>query len=185
VSKYFILIPVTVSVTLYVCCQHHTNAHWNNGFVAKAARYFSQLLDRKVLESTMRRLKSEYIQRVKAIAATSGDDSENAALVVKALPTKTQGRPLLLGQELDKDVKDYISAMRTVGGVVNMAIVMAAAEGIISARNVTKLSSHGGHIHITKTWAKSLLKRMGYVKRKSSTLERSPPHTSKRSKRHL
>ena len=51
---------------------------------SKAARYFSQLLDRKILESTMRRLKSEYIQQVKAIAATSGDDSENAALVVKA-----------------------------------------------------------------------------------------------------
>ena len=38
-------------------------------------------------------------------------DSENAALVVKALPTKTQGKPLLLGQELDKDVQDYIAAM--------------------------------------------------------------------------
>ncbi len=67
--------------------------------------------------------------------------------------------------------------MRTVGRVVNTAIVMAAAEGIMSARDVTKLSSHGGHIHITKTWAKSLLKRIGYVKRKCSNAEKvSIPH---------
>ena len=46
---------------------------------------------------------------------------------------------------------------------------MGAAEEIISHRDVSKLSSHGGHIKITKTWAKSLLNRMGFVKRKCST----------------
>ena len=46
---------------------------------------------------------------------------------------------------------------------------MGAAEGIISHRDVSKLSSHGGHIEITKSWAKSLLSRMGLVKRKCST----------------
>ena len=51
---------------------------------------------------------------------------------------------------------------------------MAAAEGIIPARNVTKLSSHGGHIHITKTWAISLLKWMGFVKRNSSNAGKVP-----------
>ena len=48
-------------------------------------------------------------------------------------PTK-QGRPLLLGQALDESVQDYVTSMRTVGGVVNTAIVMAAAEGITAAR---------------------------------------------------
>ena len=52
---------------------------------------------------------------------------------------------------------------------------MAAAEGIISARNISKLSSHGGHIVITKSWARSLLSRMGYVKRKCSTSGKIPP----------
>ena len=54
---------------------------------------------------------------------------------VSSLPKMAQGRPLLLGQELDKSVQDYINAMRKVGGVVNTAIVMAAANGIIAARS--------------------------------------------------
>ena len=69
---------------------------------------------------------------------------------MKHLPTKEQERPLLLGPELDKAVQEYVEATRAVGGVVNMAIVMAAAVGIVSARDLTKLSSHGGHIQITK-----------------------------------
>ena len=84
--------------------------------------------------------------------------------MVKCLPTKAQERPLLLGQDLDKAMQEYIEATRAAGGVVNTAIVMAAAVGIVSSRDMTKLSSHGGFINITKTWAKSLPKRMGYVK---------------------
>ena len=44
-----------------------------------------------------------------------------------------------------------------------------AAEGIVCHyRDVLKFS-HGGHIEITKSWAKSLLTRMGFVNRKCST----------------
>ena len=45
---------------------------------------------------------------------------------------------------------------------------MAAANGIIAARSPALLLQHGGHIDITKAWVKSLLIRMGYVKRKCS-----------------
>ena len=45
---------------------------------------------------------------------------------------------------------------------------MGAAKGIISAKNSSLLIKNGGHIEITNTWAKSLLKRMNYVKRKCS-----------------
>ena len=133
-----------------------------------ASRYFTKLLGRKVPESCTRRFKSEYVESLKAVVRDRGSDMESVAVVVKSLPTKPQGRPLLLGQELDKAVQDYITAMRMVGGVVNTTIVMAAAEGIVSARDPSKLRSHGGHIHFTKAWAKSLLKRAGYVKRKCS-----------------
>ena len=133
----------------------------------KASRHFSEQLGRKVPETSARRFKSEYLQRIKAMVKDR-EKSENVALIVNRLSTKPRVRPLLLGEDLDKAVQDYIGAMRTVGGVVNTTIVMAAAEGIVSARDVSKLSSHGGHIHITKTWAQSLLNRMGYVKRKCS-----------------
>ena len=139
----------------------------------KASRRFSERLGRKVPESSVRRFKSEYLHRIKAMAGDR-DGSEDISLVVNQLPKKARGRPLLLGEDMDKAVQDYIGAMRTIGGVINTTIVMAAAEGIVSARDVSKLTSHGGHIHITKTWAQSLLNRMGYVKRKCSNAGKVP-----------
>ena len=87
---------------------------------------------------------------------------------VKALPTKDQGRPLLLGQEIDKIVQEYVNNLRIAGAPVTTAIVMGAAKGIVAAKNCSLLKENGGHLEITNTWAMSLLKRMNYVKRKCS-----------------
>ena len=46
---------------------------------------------------------------------------------------------------------------------------MVCAEGIILSVDANMLACNGGHILITKTWAKSLLQRMGFVKRKATT----------------
>ena len=81
---------------------------------------------------------------------------------VKCLPTKSQGRPLLLGLELDEIVQDYIKSLRVAGGVINCTIVVTAANGIVKAKDISQLSSHGGNIVITKAWAQSLLKLMNY-----------------------
>jgi len=91
------------------------------------------------------------------VAAAGGEEQPT----VKKLPLKTQGRPLLLGVELDQAVQEYITTLRANRGVLDTAIVMAAAEGIVSARDASELTSHGGHIEITSTLAKSLLHRMG------------------------
>ena len=107
--------------------------------------------------------------------ALAGARSDTADPVVNSLPTKEQGRPLLLGQKIDKAIQEYVEATRAAGGVINTAIVMAAAVVIVSSRDITALRSHGGHIEITKTWAKSLLKRMGYVKRKSCNAGKVSP----------
>ena len=85
---------------------------------------------------------------------------------MKSLPTKPQGRPLLLGHDLDMAVQDYIKSLRMAGGVVNCTIVMAAANGIVKAKDIGRLASHGGNVTINKGWARSLLNRMNYVKRK-------------------
>ena len=69
----------------------------------KAAKHFSQVLNREVPETTARRLKAEYLQRATELARTC---SNGAVPVVSSLPTKEQGRPLLLGSELDKAVQD-------------------------------------------------------------------------------
>jgi hypothetical protein len=84
------------------------------------------------------------------------------------LSTKPKGRPLLVGSELDKAIQDYINALRASGGVVNTTIVLAAAEGIIGARYPGKLKKQGGDLILTRDWAKSLMIRMKFVKRKVS-----------------
>ena len=64
---------------------------------------------------------------------------------------------------LDKAVQEYVRGLREVGSVVDISIIMAAAEGIIVAQDEGLLVQHGGHIEITKSWAVSLLERMGYA----------------------
>ena len=90
---------------------------------------------------------------------------------MKSLPSKKRGRPLLLGEKMDTDVKNYISAhaVRKGGGVVTAAITMAAATAIVRRHNRNLLEENGGSITITKTWAKSLLHRKGFVKRRGSS----------------
>lgn len=52
---------------------------------------------------------------------------------------------------------------------------LAAAVAVMSSCDITKMSSHGGYVNITNTWAKSLLKRMGYMKRKCPKTGKIPP----------
>ena len=59
--------------------------------------------------------------------------------------------------------------MREGGGVVSARIVMAAARGILLSYNKQLLAEYGGPMTLGVPWAYSLLGRMNYVKRKSST----------------
>ena len=79
------------------------------------------------------------------------------------------GRPLILGDDLDRQVREYVKYLRERGCVVNTAVVIAAAEGIVMNKNANLLSCNGGGILLTKDWAKYLLKRLGMVKRKANT----------------
>ena len=45
---------------------------------------------------------------------------------------------------------------------------MVAVDGIVRAKDVALLESHDGNIVTTKDWAKSLLRRMKYIKCKCS-----------------
>ena len=97
-------------------------------------------------EPTARRLKGEYLKKLQDKRSQCSDGK---AAHVSSFPTLHQGRTLLLGNFLDTAVQDYIKALREVGGVVTTAIVMAAAEGTVAARDESLLLQHGGHIDIT------------------------------------
>ncbi len=88
---------------------------------------------------------------------------------VTRLPGHKRGRRVLLGEELDGKVSKYVEALRSAGTPIGSSVVMAAGERLVRAYDRTLLVDHGGHITITKSWAMSLLKRMGYVKRKATT----------------
>ena len=72
------------------------------------------------------------------------------------------------GEDLDQQLQAYVCALRSAGAVVNTAIVRAAARGIVSSTNRSQLYEFGG-LTLSKEWGKSVLRRMGFVKRKANT----------------
>lgn len=63
------------------------------------------------------------------------------------LSGKKRGRPSVLLDELTDELKSYVYALRDAGGVINSAIVIAAATGILQKKD-------GGSISLKKSWAK-------------------------------
>ena len=62
----------------------------------------------------------------------------------------------------------YITVLRQSGAVVNTAITIAGARGVI-LHDASLLATHGGHTELTQDLAKSFPQRMGFVKSKGIT----------------
>ena len=131
--------------------------------VSAAARHFTKVIGKPISVSTVYDCKKAYCKELSRKRKADED------LTIERLPTKKRGCPLLVGEELDRRVQHYLTAIRDSGGAVNTAITLAAAKGIILKTNRTLLAEYGGHVVLTKDWAKSLLKRMKYVKRRATT----------------
>ena len=76
---------------------------------------------------------------------------------------------MLIGKDLERQVQEFIREVRSSGGVVNTPITLAAAKGIVLAKDANMLSQNGGYLNLTSEWAKRLLSRMGLVKCKATT----------------
>ena len=107
--------------------------------------------------------------KVKYLSELGKKKREGGELVVDTLPVAKMGRPLLLGADLDKKVQDYVLSLRDVGGVINTAIVRAAAAGMVKKKDPRLLAINGGHMSFSKDWARYMLQRIGFVKRKGTT----------------
>jgi len=106
----------------------------DNG-VAKAARKkFSSDLSCTISETTVWSMRDQYIKLKKQ----DGQELLN-------LPTSPQGNPLMLGSMLDGEVQDWIKKVRINGGVINIRIVMAGAEAVITKHAPSQLTRYGGH----------------------------------------
>ena len=130
-----------------------------------AIRHFSKQLGIELKVTSVQTWKTKYVAELNRKRKAGETDD----LTVKALPVKKLGRPLLLGENLDSQVKAYIQALREEGGVVTTSITMAAATAIVRKADRNLLGENGGPITITNNWAKSLLYRMNFVKRRGSS----------------
>ena len=129
-----------------------------NGNAAAAKKFRAT---HNVGESTVRSFKKKYLVELKRQVTTGTE--------VTSLRAGKRGRKRMLGEQLDTKVQSYIKALRSAGTPIGTSVLMAAATGILTCYDRTLLVEHGGHISISKTWAMSLLKRMGFVKRKATT----------------
>ena len=141
---------------------HYAVLHGNKAAVLK----FSKECGHNVPESTVRGMKTAFLKEMK---------KTNDPSTIRELPHKPKGRPLKLGDSYDMKVQNYIRNLRLAGGIVNRSIVVAAAMGILEHLDPSCLQKHGGSITIDSAWAKSLLGRMGYVKRKGTKAARKLP----------
>ena len=81
------------------------------------------------------------------------DDSSD----VRELPNKKMGRTLLIREEADRQLQEYVCYLRDCGSPVNTSVVITTAEGILTSIDANILASNGGGISLSKDWAKSLL----------------------------
>jgi len=77
-------------------------------------------------------------------------------LPITSLPVKKQGRPLLLGKNLDIAVQEYVLKLREVGYPVNTDVTIAATQGILQAMEASRLAKNGGLATLSVPCAKSL-----------------------------
>lgn len=171
VRQYF---KMSILRYITVSSKNVSNTDENGKYAAEnsptaAARKFSPLLDKKLNESTVRGFKKDYLSHVKSAVKRKLIDTDSENLETEVLTPKKRGRKLLLGEELDNNVKRFVSSIRKSGEVVNTAIVKAAGRGIVLSVDRSLLRENGGHIEITRAWALSLMNRMELVKRKGTT----------------
>ena len=141
-----------------------------NHRIVQVIRQFSKdLPENSLKESTIRGWKKTYLKEL----SSQRKDGKDAT--IKKLLEKITGHPLILGDVLDKEIQAYIQETRKLGGVVSARIAIACATGILQRRNSNLLAVNSGHVVLMKEWARYLLNRLGYVKRKSNSKAKVTP----------
>lgn len=56
---------------------------------------------------------------------------QGESVIVKEIPTKKCGRPLLLGEELDKILENLVASLRSRGLPIGSHVVVGLARGVL------------------------------------------------------
>ena len=137
--------------------------------VAATLRHFKRTKGITLKESSVRDWKKLYLSEVAAIQQSKVGTGEPVTIV--ELPEKPKGRPPLLGVKLDQKVQLLIKDIRLRGACINSDVI-GIGKSLLTKTNCTLLDDYGGPIKLTKNWAKSVLKRMGYTKRRANSIAR-------------
>ena len=130
--------------------------------VTSTIRYYKKKFpDLPLTEPTVRRIKNAYLEELKGKTLEQVEE-------LKELPFKRRGRPLYIGEELDKQVQAYVEETRRQGGPINTAILIAAGTGIVMSDKLFK-AQYGSNVNLTKDWANYPMHHMGLVKGRAST----------------
>ena len=124
-------------------------------------------------EATVRGWKNLYLRELRI--QSQGRKCHAPPVQIEVLPSKHRGRPFLLGEKWEDEVKSFVKLQRDKGSVVNTQTVMATAVGVIVSHDANLLVENGGHIDISKSWATQFLERMNMVKRKGTTTAKILP----------
>ena len=82
---------------------------------------------------------------------------------------KKVGRPNILDDHLIRKVKDIAIGTRQAGGVINRRQILNIAKGVITANNPNILKEFGGTVELTDRWARGILTKLNWSKRKGTT----------------
>ena len=137
--------------------------------VARAVQHFKEM---KLKNSSVFDWKKLYEKELKdrRKSAVYGEE-----VVVSSLPMKQCGRPPLLGTKYDTLLKKLIVSMRSRGSPIGTAVVCGVGRGIMLKHDKASLEEFGGTIKLTKEWSKSVLRRMGYTKRRANSKSKVLP----------
>lgn len=80
--------------------------------------------------------------------------SVTSTSAIISIPNLRRGQLLIC--DLDKEVMGFTYNLNELGAVVNAKIAIAAAKGIVRARNKELLDEYGGHITLSASWVKLL-----------------------------
>uniref|UniRef100_A0A1X7U266 HTH CENPB-type domain-containing protein n=1 Tax=Amphimedon queenslandica TaxID=400682 RepID=A0A1X7U266_AMPQE len=139
--------------------------------VAKAVRNFK---GKDLKDSSVRDWKNMYEKELKEKSKSAGVGED---VRVVSLPGKTRGQPPLLGEKLDKCLQEIIKEMRCRGTPIGSTIVVAVARGILLKHNRQMMEEFGGSLKPNKSWAKQVLWRMGFSKRRANSKAKIFPDT--------
>ena len=125
----------------------------------------------EVKSSSVSTWKSKYLKEMKRMTR-SGEEP-----IVKCIPLKKRGRPLLIGEKLDAEVILFVLWWSDNNCDYNCSIVRKEDRNI--------LAENGGPITLTKTLAKSLLCRLNFAKRRGSSAAKIMVHNFDEIKQHF